>query len=63
MPTQIQFRHGDKDSWVDANPVLAIGEIGCESDNKKIKVGDGETPWQELNYLSPFPDFIAFFVK
>jgi hypothetical protein len=63
MTTQIQLRNGNKQDWLASNPILDIGEIGCEIDNRKIKVGDGRTAWGDLNYFAPYPDFIAFFVK
>lgn len=38
--------------WADANPVLHPGEPGYESDSKKLKIGDGETHWRELDYFT-----------
>lgn len=34
------------------NPVLAAGEIGWESNTRKMKVGDGVTAWTSLGYAA-----------
>ncbi len=52
MPT-IQFRRGTKRQWIDADPVLAPGEPGFETDSGLQKIGDGTTPWSELPYFLP----------
>ncbi len=49
----IAFRRGTAAAWTSANPVLAAGEIGYESDTGKAKVGDGTTIWASLAYFSP----------
>ena len=36
--------------WAAADPVLAAHEPGLESDTKRLKVGDGLTPWTRLPY-------------
>jgi hypothetical protein len=48
--TVIQARRGTAAQWTTANPVLAIGEFGYETDTKKMKVGDGATVWTSLGY-------------
>lgn len=35
-----------------ANPVLAAGEFGFETDSFRFKVGDGTTAWVDLGYES-----------
>lgn len=47
---QFQFRRGTASEWTSANPVLASGELGLETDTKKIKVGDGSSDWANLSY-------------
>ena len=37
--------------WVSQNPVLAAGEIGYETDTRKMKLGDGTSSWTQLSYL------------
>lgn len=50
MATIIQNRHDSSNAWAVANPILAQGEIGLETDTKKFKVGDGTTSWNNLAY-------------
>jgi hypothetical protein len=50
MPVQIQLRNGTAAQWTAANPTLAAGEVGIESDTKKQKFGDGTTAWNSLGY-------------
>lgn len=42
-----------KTNWEAVNPVLAIGEMGIEKDGllQNIKIGDGVTPWNSLQYM------------
>lgn len=39
------------EKWEAKNPVLLMDEIGRERDTNKIKIGDGITPWNELDYF------------
>ena len=50
--TQIQVRRGTAASWASANPTLAAGEWGYETDTKLYKIGDGSTVWNSLVYLN-----------
>jgi hypothetical protein len=50
MASLIQIKRGTASSWTSANTVLAAGEIGFETDTKKLKVGDGTTAWTSLGY-------------
>jgi len=50
MASLIQVKRGTAASWTSANTVLAAGEIGFETDTKKLKVGDGTTAWTSLGY-------------
>lgn len=47
---QFQFRRGTASEWTSANPVLAAGEMGIETDTRKVKIGDGTTNWANLSY-------------
>ena len=50
MTSVIQIKRGTASSWTSANTVLAAGEVGFETDTKKMKVGDGSTAWTSLTY-------------
>tara|TARA_R110000796_G_scaffold76589_6_gene171222 strand:+ start:869 stop:1696 length:828 start_codon:yes stop_codon:yes gene_type:complete len=45
MAEQIQLRSGTAAAWTAANPTLAQGELGLETDTLKMKLGDGVTAW------------------
>jgi hypothetical protein len=60
MATKIQLRRGTAAEWTSANPTLAQGEIGVETDTKMFKLGDGSTAWATLNYVaSPGPTSVS----
>lgn len=59
MPIQIQFRRGTAAQWTAANPYLAQGELGMETDTYKFKIGTGSTPWNSLSYGGLSGDFTA----
>ena len=48
--TQIQVRRGTAAQWTSANPTLAAGEWGYETDTNKVKIGNGSTAWTSLGY-------------
>lgn len=50
VSTQIQMRRGTASAWTTANPTLASGELGLESDTHRFKFGDGTTAWATLPY-------------
>lgn len=51
--TTFQWRRDTAANWTSADPVLASGEPGLETDTGKCKVGDGSTKWSSLAYFSP----------
>jgi predicted nucleic acid-binding Zn-ribbon protein len=51
MATRMQQRRGTASQWTTANPVLAAGEIGFETDTGKFKIGDGTNTWSLLKYF------------
>lgn len=53
MAVQIQLRRDTAANWTAANPTLAEGEIGLETDTDQIKIGDGATTWTALAYYLP----------
>lgn len=52
MPIQIQLRRDTAANWTSANPTLAAGELGLETDTAKYKIGNGSTAWNSLSYSS-----------
>lgn len=50
--TRIRLRRGTAAQWAAANPVLALGEPGYETDTKRVKIGDGATAWAALAYFT-----------
>ncbi|MCH5331494.1 MAG: hypothetical protein J1E33_03695 [Alistipes sp.] len=46
-----QQRNDTAARWTEVNPVMLKGEVGIELDTKRQKVGDGVTPWNDLDYL------------
>ena len=51
MADIIQIRRDTAANWTSANPTLAQGELGIETDTDKFKVGDGSTAWTSIGYL------------
>lgn len=52
----MQQRRGTAEQWTSANPVLAAGEIGFETDTNQFKMGDGTTTWANLSYFKNLED-------
>lgn len=50
--TQVQIRRGTAAQWTSANPTLASGEQGFETDTLKLKIGNGSTAWNSLAYVA-----------
>jgi hypothetical protein len=51
MSTKIQIRRDLAANWTSANPILASGEIGYETDTGKLKIGNGAASWTSLTYF------------
>jgi hypothetical protein len=47
--TIIQIRRGLAATWTSLNPILSAGEMGLETDTRKMKIGNGSTVWNSLN--------------
>jgi hypothetical protein len=52
----IKLRRDTAAAWTVANPVLAPGEPGLETDTDLIKYGDGVTAWNSLDYAGLGPE-------
>lgn len=48
---RVKLRSDTAANWTSANPILALGEAGVETDTRSIKVGDGATAWTALPYF------------
>jgi hypothetical protein len=59
MAQQIQVRRGTAAEWTAANPTLATGEIGFETDTGRFKIGNGATAWTSRAYASPAPNSVS----
>jgi hypothetical protein len=57
MATRMQQRRGTAAQWTGANPILAAGEIGFETDTGKFKMGNGSSAWSALSYFADASDF------
>lgn len=53
MAVQIQLRNDTAANWTTANPILAQGEMGVETDTLRVKFGNGSTAWTSLAYFAP----------
>jgi hypothetical protein len=56
MATRMQQRRGTAAQWTQADPILAAGEIGFESDTNQFKIGDGINHWDDLSYFKNLED-------
>ena len=52
MSVTIQLRRDTASNWTTANPILADGEIGFETDTYLYKIGTGLTGWNSLPYTA-----------
>lgn len=52
----IKLRRDTAAAWATANPILAAGEPGLETDTDSIKYGDGVTHWNSLPYAGLAPE-------
>ena len=54
MPAQtvIKVRRDTAANWISADPTLASGEIGFETDTNQLKIGNGTDEWTVLPYAS-----------
>lgn len=37
--------------WRLLNPILGVGQLAYEVDTSRLKMGDGATPWESLDYI------------
>ena len=51
MAYRIQIRRDTSSNWTSNNPILLQGEFGYELNTGYAKIGDGQTPWINLEYF------------
>lgn len=51
----IKVKRDTAADWTSADRVLAEGEIGYETDSRRVKIGDGITAWSGLKYMVADP--------
>lgn len=53
LMSTLRFRRNTSAGWAGSNPTLGSGEPGYEKDTGRLKVGDGLTRWNDLDYFLP----------
>ena len=48
----IQLRRATEAEWIEVDPILRLAEPALSTDVYKLKVGDGQKHWSELEYLN-----------
>jgi hypothetical protein len=51
IATKIRLHRNTAAVWAQLNLVLQAGEPGYEKDTGKLKIGDGYTKWNDLDYF------------
>lgn len=59
IKTTFQLRRGSAAVWERNNPILERGEPGFVIDENRLKIGDGSTPWNDLEYIGESDIFNA----
>jgi hypothetical protein len=52
VDAQICVRRDTATNWTASNPVLLNGEVGYDTTNNKLKIGNGSSTWTALSYLT-----------
>ena len=55
MSTHIQVRRDSSAAWGVENPKLADGEIAYDKTERKLKIGDGASDWDQLGFVTATP--------
>ena len=65
IQAKLVVRRATSSIWTSVNPVLLAGEMGYEVNTRRIKIGNGTTPWNSLGYIeatsTAFDDFVKKF--
>lgn len=54
LKTKIVLRNDVAEQWMLNNPTLLAGEAGYEKDTGLLKIGDGQSAWNDLPYVNDF---------
>jgi hypothetical protein len=52
MAVRIQLRRDTAQNWSDYNPTLINGELGVDTTSRRVKLGNGESAWNDLAYIT-----------
>lgn len=52
LNTIFQLKRGNSNAWTEKNPILRAAEPGYELDTGKLKIGDGISAWNDLQYFN-----------
>lgn len=55
MAVVIKLRKGTSTQWSTSTLVLALGEVGLETDTSRMKIGNGSSLWTALPYANVLP--------
>lgn len=59
----IQFRRANEAEWIEHDPILHAGEPAYSLDVGRVKIGDGEKHWSEIEYLSGGGHDESFYIE
>jgi hypothetical protein len=59
MSVSIRLRQDTAELWENRDPVLHQGELGVDTTNMKMKLGDGFTRWNALPYVGDLDEVRA----
>lgn len=51
MTTRIKLRRDTAANWTTNNPILSLAEPGVETNTNKMKIGNGTSAWNDLQYI------------
>ena len=58
LNSRIQQKQDTAANWKNNNPVLLSGEFGYETDTGLVKIGDGSSHWNDIDYVGGYPEII-----
>lgn len=53
MAKRLQIRRDTEQNWLTNNPILSLGEPGYVTDTNILKIGNGISTWNSLDYFVP----------